>query len=52
MSKGSSFFCGSGGSEKQLDHSFKRLVGYEHIFEVIRPFQDKQIRDDIIATYE
>jgi hypothetical protein len=27
-------------------------VGYEHLFEVIRPFQDKQIKDDIIAKYE
>jgi len=27
-------------------------VGYEHIFEIIRPFQDKQIRDDILAKYE
>jgi len=26
-------------------------VGYERIFEVIRPFQDKQIKDDILANY-
>jgi hypothetical protein len=27
------------------------LVGYEHIFTIIRPFQDKQIRDDVMAIY-
>ena len=26
------------------------MVGYERIFEVIRPFQDKQIKDDILAA--
>jgi response regulator of citrate/malate metabolism len=35
-----------------LESTFKRLSGYEHIFEVIRPFQDKQIREDIINRYE
>jgi hypothetical protein len=52
MSKGSSFFCGSSTSPKQLDNIFNRLVGYERIFDVIRPFQDKQVRDDIVAKYE
>lgn len=45
LSKGSSLFCGSGGNPKQLENTFKRLAGYEHIFEVIRPFQDKAIKD-------
>lgn len=52
IGKGSSFFCGSSTSPKQLENIFGRLVGYEHIFEIIRPFQDKQIRDDILAKYE
>ena len=52
MNKGSSLFCGSGGNPKQLESTFKRLAGYEHIFEVIRPFQDKQIREDIVNLYE
>lgn len=52
LAKGSSLFCGSSGSPKQLEGTFRRLAGYEHIFTVIRPFQDRQIRDDIIARYE
>jgi len=52
MSKGSSLFCGSSGNPKQLENTFRRLAGYEHIFTVIRPFQDRQIRDDIVARYE
>ncbi len=28
LSKGSSFFCGSGGNPKQLENTFKRLAGY------------------------
>lgn len=52
MSKGSSLFCGSGGNPKQLESTFRRLAGYEHIFEIIRPFQDKQIREDIVNKYE
>lgn len=52
LSKGSSFFCGSGGNPKQLESTFKRLAGYEHIFEIIRPFQDKIIKQNIISQYE
>lgn len=52
LSKGSSIFCGSGGNPKQLESIFKRLAGYEHIFEIIRPFQDKVIKQSIIAQYE
>ena len=51
IAKGSSFFCGSGANPKQLESIFGRLTGYEHIFSIIRPFQDKQIRDDIVAKY-
>ncbi len=52
LSKGSSIFCGSGGNPKQLESTFRRLAGYERVFEIIRPFQDKQIREDIVSRYE
>lgn len=45
LSKGSSFFCGSSGNPKQLENTFKRLSGYEHVFYIIRPFQDKLIKE-------
>ena len=49
IGKGSSFFCGSGTSPKQLENIFNRLVGYEHTFEVISPFQDKSIKNNILS---
>lgn len=52
VGKGSSFFCGSSTNPKQLENIYSRLIGYERLFEIVRPFQDRQIRDDIIAKYE
>ena len=52
VGKGSSLFCGSSTSPKQLESSFSRIIGYEHIFEVVRPFQDKKIKESIIDKYQ
>lgn len=49
IGKGTSFFCGSSTNPKQLDNIFNRLVGYEHTFEVISPFQDQSIKNNILS---
>ena len=48
-SKGSSFICG-GSKGKDAEECFRSVAGYQQVFPVVGHYQDKNLRQDLIAN--